>query len=90
MFRGGVYSKAGREKMLLVSACNVYMYTHIYVHIYMCKYLCIQAEEFARGMIELKRSNIVHCDIKPCNVLMINVPNPKAGKPALPGLKVIE
>jgi len=56
----------------------------------MCKCFCIQAEEFARGMIELKRSNIVHCDIKPCNVLMINVPNPKAGKPALPGLKVIE
>ena len=32
------------------------------------------AEELARGMIELRRSNIVHCDIKPCNVLLVTVP----------------
>jgi len=48
------------------------------------------AEEFARGMIELRCSNIVHCDIKPCNVLLVSVPHAKAGKAPAPGLKIID
>lgn len=48
------------------------------------------AEEFARGMIELRASNIVHCDIKPCNVLLVSVPHAKAGKAPAPGLKIID
>ena len=48
------------------------------------------AEELVRGMVELRRSNIVHCDIKPCNVLLVKVPNPKAGKHDMPGLKIID
>ena len=48
------------------------------------------AEEMARGMLELRASRIVHCDIKPCNVLLVSVPHAKAGKAPLPGLKIID
>jgi len=48
------------------------------------------AEEFARGVLELRRCDIVHCDIKPCNVMLVNVPHAKEGKAATPGLKIID
>ena len=48
------------------------------------------AQEFARGMLEMRRCNIVHCDIKPCNVMLVTVPHAKEGKAAVPGLKIID
>ena len=48
------------------------------------------AEELARGMQELRLCDIVHCDIKPCNVMLVNVPHVQEGKAATPGLKIID
>jgi serine/threonine protein kinase len=48
------------------------------------------AQEFAHGMLQMRRCNIVHCDIKPCNVMLVTVPHAKEGKAAVPGLKIID
>ena len=48
------------------------------------------AQEFARGILEMRRCNIVHCDIKPCNVMLVTVPHAKEGRAAVPGLKIID
>jgi serine/threonine protein kinase len=38
------------------------------------------AEELALGMIELARSKLVHCDVKPSNILVVSAPNAPAAR----------